>query len=733
VTGQHTVVATVTINQPAYDVTHPRERLYEFGFEVLGDVGGWVSSPANTGLAGTSVGIHSGTLGGLGLVKNVGEAGTKTATFTRLFTGLIVGRSYTFTVWVKQYEDAARRSDTVRVGVAGIGNGATVVPGPTWAQATFTFTATATSHSLVITATEASTTATQSRFYLDDMEVWQEAWSEHFPAEPSHVEPFDVVETDMTLDDSWSPYGQAQLLVGRPPEQVLEFLDPRIIPTPRVELTLSDGTVSRDFDLVLRSRTINHATAQVSVTAETDEALLIDLVRVATTVDTTARAYQASLRALINAEVLAPIDAVLAADAGADANLTVYADQTNLVPNPSGEVNTAGWTATACTVSRVAVGGLLPPGGAYVIRTSAPAGSAPYMQTANLAVRPGATYVLRARGRATVAGTGTPNPSHGAVLVYPATGALIVSTNAVDNASSAWQDLAATFTVPAGVTEVFLRVVMGYPTGAVYDWDMFKLSESTGGLDDGTYFDGDTPDTSTYRYDWTGTAHASTSTRTNMSGVDRDPAMFDWLPGQSLWDFVQPLVQAGGLRLFSDEARVWHLVDPVTYAVPGLTTINAGEHATAATDTISRYGDWFDSVVIRYRWTDAAGVVQIRYDAAGSPSSKTLTIDESTPFPGVGAAAALLARSTARGRVFDLAAVSDYAVTPSQVLASKMPSTPRQVGTTSAVRWAIPADEMTVRSRGLTDSPDDLSWLALLAGESWLDSPVGESWLEEIA
>ena len=406
---------------------------------------------------------------------------------------------------------------------------------------------------------------------------------------PANDVTLDVKQARLTLDDSWSPYGQVTLVCWRPPEAVLSLIDPRTVPTPRVNVTLADGTTTRVLQLVLRSRTVDHVAGTVSVVAETDEALLIDKVRVATTVDTTAHAYQASLRTLINTVVLAPIGASLATDAGADADLSTYANQTNQITQPSMEVSVSQWAAWQCSMARVA-GSAMPAGaGSWVLRTSGATNSFCYARIV-FDVVAGQTYVASCYGRATTPGTGTPDPAHGTIRIVTGASVVLATSNAINNASSAWQKLQVKFTVPAGNATLEFRFMHGYPTAGVYDWDMAKVSLATGGADESTYFDGDTPDTAIYRYDWVGAAHNSLSTRTDISGIQRDPAAFDLLPGQSLWDFADPLVQAGKLRLFCDGLRVWHLVDPAKYAVPGLVSVNAGANAKEAADEVSRYG-----------------------------------------------------------------------------------------------------------------------------------------------
>src|SRR5690606_35426950 len=66
----------------------------------------------------------------------------------------------------------------------------------------------------------------------------------------------------------------------------------------------------------------------------------------------------------------------------------------------------------------------------------------------------------------------------------------------------------------------------------------------------------------------------------------RDPDALKREPGERAWDFLSPLVNAAGLRLFCDEQRRWHLIDPAAYTVSGSLRISEGFNATEAADDI---------------------------------------------------------------------------------------------------------------------------------------------------
>lgn len=203
-----------------------------------------------------------------------------------------------------------------------------------------------------------------------------------------------------------------------------------------------------------------------------------------------------------------------------------------------------------------------------------------------------------------------------------------------------------------------------------------------------------------------------------------------WQPGQSAWDFLNPLVQSIGKRLWCDEQRVWHLSDPLDGTAG---SVNLTPILTEAADTIDRAERWHDSVVIRYRWTDSGGEQHQRFDTASTAAedehTRTLSIDYDRAYPGAGAAASILSRVKGRGRALTPQAVSRYDVAPGMAAIIALPDTPLQTGIVSSVEWRLPEDEMRVGTRDLTDSTP-YSWVAQPAGLAWTDIDPGTDWSE---
>jgi hypothetical protein len=420
--------------------------------------------------------------------------------------------------------------------------------------------------------------------------------------------------------------------------------------------------------------------------------------------------------------------------AAVDADFTTLTAATNLLLDPGAEVVTANWaTGGGNTLSRTTT--QFRSGLSSAMLTQAAAGGAVYLHssgTAGINATVGQIYTAAAYVRSNTAGaTATVTTrfidSANALLRNDTT----VTPVAVPTAG--WAQVAVTSgPAPANTAKVVVYVsINGSASGRLWYVDDATLFAGDG-FDTGGLliapFNGDTADTSLYRYDWTGATNASSSTRTPQ--FDRPPSLLTLTPGEDLWSFLSPLLTAAGLRLFCDEGRVWRLIDS-TYTVAGAVSIAQGVNATSGNDTISRdnTGDWYDAVVVEYSWNDATtGLPKLAYDVASAAGwSNALQVKYARPYPGPGAAAYILKKATGKGRVLTPAALSDYAVTPSQGVMVNMPDTPVQTGVVSAVTWNMGGDEMEVKSRGLTDT-GPYSYAIGPVGYRYADVPAGMSY-----
>ncbi|MGN6272486.1 MAG: hypothetical protein ACTHMQ_05280 [Protaetiibacter sp.] len=621
------------------------------------------------------------------------------------------GLPYTVTLWAR----VASGTATATLSGNPLASPATSLS-TSWTQLSYSFTASGTTEPLYISWAGAGT------YYFDDVVVTRDAYTETLD-----YLPLQVAEGVVSLDDNRAPYAEAELTVHMPAPEYASQIDPR--EGLRVEITAAlswdeptKPDQTRDFDLYLDAREIDHAEGTLLLTLHSDEAILIDGAVLGTTVDDSAEDDQDSLRAIINGK-LATFGATLEAG-DADADYTITTNRTNLALNPRGATATTAWAGSNATISRL-TGLTIPglPGVTTAIRgtMSAATGGLYHQGDSNapyILVTAGKTYRITAWLRASVAKTVTPSAQWSGATPN-------ATAPNVSLAANTWTKVTWTVTVPAGATRMgpYWYSTTAWASGNTIDATGLIVTEGT---DEVEFFDGAWSDTH-YTYAWTGTANNSSSTRTRLD--NRSVDLLKQEPGQTFWDFLDPLVRTAGLRLFCDEQRAWRLVERSSYSVPGEVRVSEGTNATRGLDIIDLHANqpdgtpvWVSGYVVKYSWTDSAGVAQVAYDSAGT-GENVYRLELTTPYPGPGLAASRLAQATGRGRVQDLEALADLTATPGQMLVSTLPGTPIQTGTVSAVTWHWAAegdahDLMDVRSRALTDTPPG-AWV--FADGTWSD------------
>ena len=220
------------------------------------------------------------------------------------------------------------------------------------------------------------------------------------------------------------------------------------------------------------------------------------------------------------------VDAFILDDAlrGVLAGYTTTTTRTNLVANPSFEVNTTGWTQNAqVTIARSTDWSA---SGSASVRVRPSTGSSDGYaallnggSTNNIAVlNAGKTYTISATCYLPIAQTGFVDSRARRILIYYRTGAGSYSNVASTQAATTGETrVSATMTIPVGTTEVLLRLYNGATNSATNDvfWDAVLVEETASLL---PYFDGTYADTYTgytlTEQGWNGTADASTSTAT---------------------------------------------------------------------------------------------------------------------------------------------------------------------------------------------------------------------------
>lgn len=198
--------------------------------------------------------------------------------------------------------------------------------------------------------------------------------------------------------------------------------------------------------------------------------------------------------------------------------------RTNLIPNPSFETNTTGWTGQSTTVARSTAQFY---SGAASLSMTATA------VTTTLALTPGGTsgipvtgsttYAIQFRSRAAT----TPRNVEFYVYWYDSAGALIgmpTTGGYTTNSTSGWTLHSGTKTSPSNAA--YARVaaaVYNAAIGEVHYIDAVMMEQASSV---GTYFDGSTAAGGGWSYAWSGTAHASASTATSSNLAYIEPVPY---------------------------------------------------------------------------------------------------------------------------------------------------------------------------------------------------------------
>ena len=154
-----------------------------------------------------------------------------------------------------------------------------------------------------------------------------------------------VMGGSIALDAMRGPHVEGQLKIALPDLTTLAALEPRLSARIRVEVeaTFATMTQTRTFDLALRDRGTPQRDGTVSLILASDEALILERGSLAD--DITPRSFETSLRDIVDYVLDEAIPgAALEASPATDHNSTRYWAVTNLVTNPSAEVDAVNWS-----------------------------------------------------------------------------------------------------------------------------------------------------------------------------------------------------------------------------------------------------------------------------------------------------------------------------------------------------------------------------------------------------
>lgn len=537
-----------------------------------------------------------------------------------------------------------------------------------------------------------------------------------------------VTDGTITLNEGAAPYVQASLTLAFPRTSTLAAMDPTT--RPRVIVVVQGNGVTRTFDLLLSARQPDFKTSTVGVNLVSDEAFLLDYAPSAD--DRSNWTRQSSVRSIVQA-VLARSVGTVTLGGTSNASYVTYSQLTNLIQNTGGENGSDPWAGTNATVEASSTWRQY---GTYSLKVTASSTSSASYAWATVSASSGGTYTVSCFYRQSSAQTGTVNGDARKlqiVAVVDGNTVIIGRSNQASNVANTTTKLTATFKVPDTASEVAVRLVNGSGSGSASPsyFDGLLMTEGDGNDTNGlplVVFDGSVANTTAYTYTWDGTGDRSSSTRTPV--VERDPESLTWSLGQTAMDFLQPILQAVGMRLFCDESRAWWLVSN-EYAVDGVVRISAGDNAYSGSDLMSRTATGpdgaplnTDAVFVHFTWRDkVTGLDREKWDIAAPAGYQRPYVVErpNKPYTGPGTASYLLSRYKARRRTQNVTAAVDYSVTPGQEVAITLPGMDLQSGYVDAVSWSLSADEMTVYSKGLVTAtaksynqqPDSMTYASL--------------------
>ena len=533
-----------------------------------------------------------------------------------------------------------------------------------------------------------------------------------------------ISDGDVALDAGRYPYADARVVVPLTSESLLEQISAGL----RVavdasseghwETTHDTGVVwvptgGITADLTLVSREVSFDGKELTLGLASDEVLLDSWADVVD--DKTPRQYEASLRALVNYVLGKAIPGAALEPGTVDADLTAAWPLTNLLHNGNARTDTADWGTilsggVAGTVSRTnstfSLDGAQVGARVSLNVTTTGTGLA-CLRYGNSAatnikgIRPGAPYTIRVgvyhtdgNARTARVWIGYKDDQNKTIRSHSRTMVL---------ASNTWGIFEFTTFAPAGASQAALEfgVGDGLTSGKYVTIGGPTFVEGT---EIGRWFDYGRPNDSLYAYALDGdTAGAGPSTRTPF--VERLPELFTWAAGVSAWEFLEPLTAAAGLRLFCDERRRWHLVNPAEHTVPGRFSARVG-NTVDATDLIDREDEeaGITGVVCRFSWTDADGTARSATDRAGVAGKVKVLEFDRAPSPGV--AAAHLSKVQGQNRTQDVTVQVDYTVRPGQEIQITLPGIAPQIGTVTRANFELATGLMSVKSAGLRETPE---------------------------
>jgi hypothetical protein len=540
---------------------------------------------------------------------------------------------------------------------------------------------------------------------------------------------YELVDRQFTisLDEGNSPFLVARAVITRPTTDLdYDLLDPTRRTSIKVDVNVGAET-PLSVSLFVLERVYDPSDNTVSLTFVTGE---YDLLTYSPSTIVNLITSQTSVRALCQTVVQRATGAAFAVSlvgGATDKTFRVFSQVENLALNPKLGVNATGWTAVGTT------------GGGTVARSTNTSAAYPFQTYARLEL--GAGVASSAGVAYTQAGSFSAGEQYTFMIYGNVTRANVMSARLIWSdstgaeigvrsyaasrsiAASSWQRFVINATAPANASNVSVTFYAGSAATAWAAGDVLYATAVTIFEGDGTdptqaagtyfpYFDGVSADTVDYHFGWSDVADASTSTRTPL--VQRDPETLWWTPGVTAFDFLKPILDAVGLRLFYREDKTWCLADN-GYKLPGQVAVQYGVNLYEGQEQVSLDGqdpDGFpmnaDAVILRYAWSDPiTGAQKTASDTATAGTYKRpYVVDSDQPYPGPGQARYLLARLQARKYALTTVARPDWSARPGMASFISLPRRPAQTGYVQSVEWDVAGARMTITAKGLVSAVD---------------------------
>lgn len=145
-------------------------------------------------------------------------------------------------------------------------------------------------------------------------------------------------------------------------------------------------------------------------------------------------------------------------------------------------------------------------------------------------------------------------------------------------------------------------------------------------------------------------------------------------PGDMNWDLIEPEVSGIGGRLFVDltGAHLLAFTDDPPRVKPFTPPVISAHDPTAdgpplveLEETITRTGDWADTILVKYDWDDSGGIRHTEYWWNGSPGTEKLRmVSYDRPKPGTNQADEIRDRAIQRGRFVTATCAADFRYVP---------------------------------------------------------------------